>query len=131
MLMANIWYVHYFPLRKPACSWRSLTTITPSNMFSKTLQNILHGTDSNIIPLQLSQCWSSPFFCSFTIRALFLSLGITSIVHIFLMGSVKTSEKCSTHLLAWVSSVVSGFPSLSVTLFTLALACQQSCLVCL
>ena len=43
----------------------------------------------------------------------------------------RTSEKCSTHLLAWVSSVVRGFPYLSLTMITLVLVCLQSCLVSL
>ena len=33
----------------------------------------------------------------------------------------RTSVKCSTHLLAWVSSVVREFPSLPLTMLTLCL----------
>ena len=33
---------------------------------------------------------------------------------------LRTSEKCSTHLLAWVSSVFRGLPSLSLTMLTLS-----------
>ena len=43
----------------------------------------------------------------------------------------RTSEKCSIHLLAWIFSVVRGFPSLSLTMLTLTLVCLQSCLVSL
>ena len=40
----------------------------------------------------------------------------------------RISEKCSTHLFSWVSSVVRGFPSLSLTRLALACVCLQSCL---
>ena len=40
-----------------------------------------------------------------------------------------TSEKCLTHLLAWVSSVVTGLLSWSLTMLTLVWVCLQSCLV--
>ena len=40
----------------------------------------------------------------------------------------RTSEKCSVNLLAWVSSVVRGFHSLSLTILTPVWVCLQSCL---
>ena len=41
----------------------------------------------------------------------------------------RTSKKCATPLLAWVSSVIRGFLSLSLTMLTLAVVCLQSYLV--
>ena len=117
---ANIWSVHPFPLRKPACFWCSLASIAPSILFSKPLQNSLLGTDSNVIPLQLSQCWRSLFY-SFTIRPLFHLLVITSFVHISLKRSVKTlSAKCMSVL----SISVQMFPA-----FNCCIACVTYCSV--
>ena len=41
----------------------------------------------------------------------------------------RISQKYSAHFLDWVSSVVRGFPSLSLTMLILACVCLQSCLV--
>ena len=119
---ANIWSVHPFPLWNPACSWRSLTSIAPSILFSKTLQNILLGTDIYVIPLQLSQCWRSLFFGSFTIRLIPI-IGYNICPYI--------SKEVSEGLLAWFSSDVRGLPSLSLTMLTLAKVCPLSWFVSL
>ena len=86
----KIMSMHPLPLRNPACSWRRLTSITPSILLSKTLQKILLSIDNNVIPLQLSKFWRSPFYGIFTIRPLFQSLGISLVVNISLKRSVKT-----------------------------------------
>ena len=107
----NIWYVHPFPLRNLACSWRSLTSISPS-----------------IICYYLSWCWykcyfspvitfwRSPFFGRFTIIPLFQSLGITSFVHI--------SLKCVSSISLQMLSVTGAFPD-----FICCIACVTSCSV--
>ena len=96
-------------------------------MFNNTLHNVLLGTDSNGILLQLSQCWRCPFFGSFTIRPLFQSFGITSFVHISLKRSVKTlPAKCMSLLSIHVQMLTApgAFPG-----FICCRACVTSCSV--
>ena len=44
---------------------------------------------------------------------------------------LRTSVKCSAHRLACICSVVSAFPSLSLTMLAATLVCLQSCFVIL
>ena len=109
----NIWSMHPLPLRNPVYSWRRLTSIASYILLSKTLQKILLGIDNNVIPLQLSQFWRSPFFGIFTIRPLFQSLGISLAVHISLKRPVKTCPAVMTSVFSSsmeILSILGDFP---------------------
>ena len=72
---AKIWSIQPLPLLNLACSSLSVVSIALSSI----LQNILPGTGSRVIPLQLSQLPRSRFFGSLNIRTpLLQSLGTTS-----------------------------------------------------
>ena len=63
-LNVNIWSLHDMPRLKPACSWRSWLSTATRVLSNRTLQNTLPGTESSVIPRQLSHSVRSPFFGS-------------------------------------------------------------------
>ena len=78
-LNVKIWSIHPLPFLNPACSFRSLVSIARSILLNKTRQKTLDGTESSVMPHQLSQFWMFPFFGSFTISHLDQSIKTTHI----------------------------------------------------
>ena len=91
---ANIWSIQLpLLLLNPACSSLSVESIAFSMCLSRIrLQNILLGTESRVIPLQLSQLPISPLFGNVNIRPLVQSLGITSCSQIYEKRSINNLD---------------------------------------
>lgn len=109
---AKIWSIQPRPLLNPACSSLSVESIAFSMRLSSILQNILLGTESRVIPLQLSQLPRSPFFGSANIRPLVQSFGITSCSQIFEKRSVNNLDAVLMSALnssAWSESIPGAF----------------------
>ena len=86
----KIWSMHPLPAQKPACSSRSFWFTASSILPSSTLHRALLGTDSNVIPLQLSQYDKSPFLGNLMMIPFCQSSGIASCLQIFWNRSVRT-----------------------------------------
>ena len=74
--MVKIWSMHLLPFINPPCSSLSFLSIARSIRPKRIRQRTLEGTESNVIPRQLSQNWMLLFLGSFTIRPLDQSSGM-------------------------------------------------------
>ena len=71
----EIWSVHPFPFRNPACSLLSCWFTVSAFCWMMILARILLGTGSKVIPRQLLQLLKAPFFGIFTVTPSVQSLG--------------------------------------------------------
>jgi hypothetical protein len=101
---------------KPACSSLNFSSI----LFNSILVNTLLGTDSNVIPLQLSHICRSPFFKFFgslTMRPLVQSFGMISLFQMLLKSCCRIFEDVAIavfNISAWMESIPGDLPFFKV-----------------
>ena len=107
--MANIWSIHPLPFLKPACSSLSF----PSILFTSILLNTLLGTDSNVIPLQMSHICRPSFFWQFNNDALGPIVWKDFIVQDVIEELLHNFRRCQRYnISSWIESIPCDLPFL-------------------
>ena len=100
-----------------------------TSVFSSSMQMLSIPGDFPVIICCIAWVTSCSVGIPVAISRLLLGAGGSAVM----VGAsvLRTSVKCSAHRLACICSVVSAFPSMSLTMLAVTLVCLQSCFVIL